>query len=102
MSETIANTGGLAKGFVEKITNKLTYGGANIAGNILYEMTPDAIKKMAGVVSQGGTPAHQALSRILSQAGDKDQIGRNALLFSLQQNPAYRKILNDMQGTPSK
>jgi hypothetical protein len=100
VAETISNSGGLAKGIVEKVTNKLAYGGANIAGNILYTMTPDAVKDVATRIGQSNqTAVGQNLSRILSSAADKDQIGRNALLFSLQQNPEYRQILNDMNAS---
>ncbi len=98
VAEAITNSGGLSKDFFSKVGAKVGYGAPNLVGNVLYSLTPDAIRNLGLRIAQGGTPAHQSLGRVLSQAADKDQIGRQALFFALQQNPEYRKILTDMQG----
>lgn len=38
----------------------------------------------------------QKLGNVLKQASERDSIGKNALLFSLMQNPAYRQTLTGM------
>lgn len=101
VSEAIANSGGLSRGLVEKVSNKLGYGGANWAGigtKALYDMTPDMLRDLGTKVAAHADPVYQNLGRVLNQAADKDQIGRNALFFSLQQNPEYRKVLKDISG----
>ncbi len=98
VAEAITNSGGLSKDFLSKVGAKVGYGAPNLVGNILYTLTPDAVRTLATRIASGGTAVHQSLGRVLTEASQKDQIGRQALFFALQQNPEYRKILNDMQG----
>jgi len=96
---------GLSKGIVEKVLHSSTYGGANLiglAGRGLYDLTPDMVKKLGGHVGSMGSEAAVNLSRILQQAAEKDQVGRNALFFAIQQNPEYRKILRQATGQPEE
>lgn len=98
VAESITNSGGLSKDFFSKVAAKTAYGAPNLVGNVLYSLTPDAVRSLGTRLASGTTPAQQSLSRILTQAADRDQVGRQALFFALQQNPEYRKILSDMQG----
>jgi hypothetical protein len=72
----------------------------NIQGRAEVEigrMTPDVIKniaaKLAGVPSKGA----QSVSKILAQLPDKSERERNAILFGLMQNPAYRKWISEAE-----
>lgn len=93
------------------ITNPATYmkGGIIRAGNFAGQMTPEIVKKGAAgamnlikrassadlasmsedLMAKGGVSAK--LGRVLQEASKKDNIGRNALIFSLAQNPEFRQ-----------
>jgi hypothetical protein len=63
-------------------------------------MTPDGAKKAAqwvrsNVVNKGG----ERLSSMLDMVASKEGASRNAILFSIQQNPEYREILEKLTGT---
>lgn len=73
----------------------------------LYDWTPDRLKWIAdkankavdslGNVTPWGAGAEgQQLSRLLTEASTRNHIGRNALLFAIEQNPKYREWLNLM------
>jgi hypothetical protein len=88
------------------------YGGANWAGlqkkaakdtvaavgKKLYEMTPEALQDVATKISQRfkDSPTAQKFAQQLSMASGKDHVKRNALLFTLQQNPAYREFIQQL------
>jgi hypothetical protein len=88
------------------------YGGANWAGlqtkaakdtvtavgKKLYEMTPETLQNTATKISQRfkDSPTAQKFAQQLSMASGKDHIKRNALLFTLQQNPAYREFIQQL------
>lgn len=59
--------------------------------------TPEQIAQMAEFVAGLGKKAGGMASKVASMA-NKDSVGRNAVLFSLQQDPNYRKILHDITG----
>lgn len=52
------------------------------------------IERLKAVVPDDDNPQHIALRNILEEAKKRDQSGRNALLFALKQNPAYRQMLD--------
>lgn len=92
---------GLSHGYLANSVRGTLLTGANmagLAGRGLYDMTPDAIKSLASTLATKATPIAKKLSTILSQASQKDNIGRNALFFAIQQNPEYRKIINEATG----
>jgi hypothetical protein len=90
----------------------VVYGGANWAGlqtkaakdtvtavgKKLYEMTPETLQNTATKISQRfkDSPTAQKFAQQLSMASGKDHIKRNALLFTLQQNPAYREFIQQL------
>jgi hypothetical protein len=94
---------GLSHGFVADTARGTAMAGANIAGmtlNVLRDMTPEALRGFARALALktsevGEDVAVQKLASILERAADRDTIGRNALLFAVQQNPAYRKVLHE-------
>lgn len=101
---------GLGEGLLGTSVGGRLSQGANAVGSGLrwmYNATPDVIKNLAGSVQQvaatsGDATTKQtatALGNILSQAGDRDQLGRNALFFAVEQNPAYREMLHNVIGT---
>lgn len=69
---------------------------ANQAGLLVSKLsnaTPQSLKFVAQKVMNKG-PVGMKLASQLADAMQKDQVGRNAALFALQQNPEYRKLLN--------
>jgi hypothetical protein len=93
-----------AQGF--QFQNRSTYiksGAIKLGNNLgfgiskLNKATPDQLKQVAeAAMSMGGAGAKVAKS--LSEAVNKDQIGRNAMIFSLQQTPEFRQVLEDLLG----
>lgn len=95
-----ANASGLGHGGIASIVASSGKGwmnsGANLAGrgaNALYEATPDAMKQAASAIRSGGSAVHEQVANVLENAAGRDQVGRNALIYALQQNPAYREVL---------
>lgn len=92
---------GLSHGFFADTSRGLLYGGSNLLGlglRSMFDMSPEMIQKLAGHLGNGATAAHKQLGKVLGEASTKDRIGRNALIFAIQQNPAYREILNEVTG----
>jgi hypothetical protein len=54
-----------------------------------------------GVASLGGDVAKK-LSTALSGSADRDMIGRNAIMFAIQQNPQYRDMLRQLGYIPKE
>lgn len=83
---------------------RVLVGGANQAGRAvggiksgvysLSKMAPESLQGIAQQVSSSGGKAAQELGKILSQLPDKTERERNAILFGLMQNPAYRQFLD--------
>ena len=76
------------------------------AGQILYNSAPDVVKGLASKLSDnaasfGDNATVQKLSSVLNEAANRDNIGRNALIFAINQNPSYRDILNKALGESS-
>lgn len=104
-----AHIGGPAMGIVGGLGNKLskTYGNSSLAtganavadginrvSNTLSKAPKEAISNLGKQMSLSMNPIEQRLGGVLAQASDRDDVGRNALVFSLMQNPTYREILN--------
>jgi hypothetical protein len=85
MQALLARTGNLA-GFT---MNALDNGFRSLSN-----ATPQAIKDFANVIATKGTPAAMKFAKQLVDIADKDNIGRNAALFALEQNPAYRDLFS--------
>jgi hypothetical protein len=52
------------------------------------------VAERAATMGKGG----RYVAKILSDAANKDNVGRNALLFTLEQTPEYRQIIKDILG----
>lgn len=77
----------------------------NIAGYGVHKLTklpPEAwVQKSQEILSKAGnSPAAQQLAKIVGTLPDKPERERNAILFGLMQNPAYRQWLNPPPETP--
>jgi len=69
----------------------------------LYNAAPDQLKSIAtGIIGRTKElgPMAAKLGNIINQAAEKDSAGRNALFFTIEQNPSYRNILHQI-GAPS-
>jgi hypothetical protein len=102
-----AALGGTPGGIVAAGLNKLgrSYGdsvaasalktAANVSSaiNKAFTAAPEAIGAIGKKLAGSGVAAEQRLGRVLVEASQKDDIGRNALIFSLMQNPAYRDMM---------
>lgn len=67
---------------------------ANSIGKSISAASPNELKQVAQWVMQKG-PSGMKLASEISDALKKDNVGRNAALFTLQQNPSYRQMLNE-------
>lgn len=85
-----ASVGNIA-GKVAQSTSELAKAGTKK----LSEATPEQLKQVVNAaMTKGG--ASMKVVQPLMDAMKKDNVGRNAALFSLQQNPEYREILKDL------
>lgn len=67
----------------------------NVSGYTLGYMTPDMARNISAKLMTKGGQAASEVGRILSRVAEKDDRARNAVLFGLMQNPAYRNVLKD-------
>lgn len=88
-SDSIANKAGLA-------TNAVATE-AGYATNALFKMPAEHLIQLADRLSTSGAGGTQ-IANILKEAASRDNVGRNALLFTVMQNPAYRKLLGENNG----
>lgn len=70
-------------------------GTANVMSNIgsALSAAPEALKGIGQKLTQSDNELHVKLGHILTEAADRDDTGRNALIFSLMQSPQYRDIM---------
>lgn len=70
-------------------------GTANLMSNIgsALSAAPEALKGIGQKLTQSDNELHVKLGHILTEAADRDDTGRNALIFSLMQSPQYRDIM---------
>jgi len=61
----------------------------------IEKYTPEVLKSKAAQIAQKGSGVAQELSNILVKAANADERSRNAILFGIMQNPAYRQYLNE-------
>jgi hypothetical protein len=93
---------------VATATNKISkaYGNSLIASasnttskalNKAFTSVPKIDLKATGRgLIESGDPIKTKLGRVLVEASEKDDIGRNALIFSLMQNPSYRELMGNI------
>jgi hypothetical protein len=93
---------GLSHGLLANTVRGTMLTGSNMLGASLrglYNMAPEALQSLSKSIAADGSQAAQKLSIMLSNASERDNVGRNALFFAIQQNPEYRRILNNASGT---
>lgn len=108
------NEAGLSKGIIGDTYRAVGGAVTNTAGRVLggtgrllgglYEAAPDEVKKVAATVAARAKdlgPLAPALSNVLNQAAERDEAGRRALFFTIEQNPSYREILRKMSNEES-
>lgn len=90
----VGNMAGAAVGGVQRAA---TGAGQNLAstgtGKLMQSMlnaTPQAFSDMGSQLISAPSASLQYVGKALMGAVSKDQVGRNAVIFSLAQNPAYR------------
>ncbi len=98
---THGNPGMIAGALANKAAR--TYGNGILGGvargaSQIFSMPKQGLQTVAnGLMSQGETG--QKLGNLLMQAAERDDVGKNALLFSLMQQPQYRELLKTHLGT---
>lgn len=80
-----------AKGYGLQATNAVGLG-----TKALTSFPKESLAKIGQSLSTSDSELSQKLGSILVEASQKDDIGRNALMFTLSQNSAYRDLINKM------
>lgn len=94
-----ANLPGLSHGWLADTARGGIIKTANVAGmgtRWLYNQTPEVLTSFAQKLIGSGDKVSKQLGGLLNEANQRDRIGRNALLFAVQQNPEYRSLLDSM------
>lgn len=91
LSTTGANVAGYYVGAAGRAAK--TIGESGVAP--IRDMSPDWLKNTAAKLAQQASPAAQELSNLLVKAADSEERARNAILFGLMQNPAYRQMMKE-------
>lgn len=86
-----ANLGGYYAGKTAQAASKI--GASGVAS--IKKYTPDILRQKADQLNQLATPSAKKVAEVLVRAADADERARNAILFGLLQNPAYRQYFKD-------
>lgn len=70
--------------------------GLGQASRTLSDMPKEGLANLGNQLMTSNHPLAPQLGKILVQASDRDQIGRNALIFTLMQNESYRQLLTGL------
>jgi hypothetical protein len=94
-----AKTGALNLGMAsaQKTLANIERGTANAASHMsksISVLTPDTLKDIGTKLMTSDNQASQQLGRVLQQMSERDGTGRNALMFTILQNPVYRDLLS--------
>ena len=73
---------------------------AATAAGTLRDMAPEALGSLAQNLKASGDDVGQKLGSVLEQASQRDQTGRNAILFTIEQNPLYRDAISKVTKQP--
>jgi len=87
----------------KKYGNQLYAAGSKNAANILKSVNnffttvaPEQLATWGSKLSAQPGQLEQNLGRVLTEASSRDDIGRNAVMFSLMQNPSYRSLMTHL------
>jgi hypothetical protein len=78
------------------VTQKWTADTMKDVSSRITAMTPEQFKSVGAKMATSDSPTVQSLGRIYSGIADRDNTGRNAMIFSLLQIPQYRDIMRDL------
>lgn len=108
LAQSIAHPG-LSHGVVDRFTRNVIYGGANIAGLLgwgmkegvknLYSIPAPLFNRLGSEIraTYSNNPAMketaERLASLVEKASEGNVAKRNAILFSIEQNPTYREML---------
>lgn len=62
----------------------------------LTELSPEGLNNVVNRLYTTGSATAKSLGDTLSKAVEKDKRGRQAVMFSIMQNPAYRELLQEL------
>jgi hypothetical protein len=78
--------------FGKAFGNSIAANTSNVASKV-FALPKEGLQSLAQHLSTQGETG-QKLGQILTQAAERDDIGKNALLFTLMQQGAYRNLIN--------
>jgi len=96
-----ANAAGLVAGKVGRVAKGVVAAVKPTAASTLRDMAPEELGSLAQNLKNSGSDVGTKLGSVLEQASQKDQSGRNALLFTIEQNPMYRDAISKVTGQPA-
>jgi hypothetical protein len=97
----LANAAGLVAGKVGRVVKGVVAAVKPTAASTLRDMAPEELGSLASKLKVSGSDVGTKLGSVLEQASQKDQSGRNALLFTIEQNPMYRDAISKVTGQPA-
>jgi hypothetical protein len=65
----------------------------------LSDATPEQITQLSAQMAASGGTAGKEYAKVLSESLNKNGQSRNAIMFSLMQQPAFRKLFHEANGT---
>lgn len=75
---------------------KNTANGLTALGKTFTSIPKESYKVIGTSLMKSEDKSISSLGKLLSSAADKDEIGRNAIIFSLLQNPEYRDLMKQL------
>lgn len=94
------------KKLADKYGNSMAAAGTRKTADIMqginsaFTKAPEALEAVGNSMISSGDPLKSKLGSMLVEASKKDDVGRNAVIFSLMQLPKYRSLMKDVV-TPS-
>lgn len=93
-STQLVNAAGRGAGAISKSASNAL----GVTGKFLNSMPLESLRAIGQKLQASQAGTSQKLGNILSAAAEKDQIGRNALIFTVMQNPDYRNLIQQTLG----
>lgn len=91
--EAVGTTGANAAGLAAREAGNVI----TSVGKSLFSLAPQRFQELASKAASSVTDkASGEVAKVMQQASQKDNVGRNALMFTLMQNPAYREKIHDL------
>lgn len=86
----VRGVGQAAKSAASETANQVSQSYPGKLFSTMVNATPQSFSDMGAQLVQAPNAALQYVGKALQGAASKDQVGRNAVIFALTQNPAYR------------